>query len=368
MGADVLKIEKPGRGDGLRFGGDRGPEVGSWIFWGINRNKRSVGIDIKNPQAQKLLEEIVSTSDVVLENFRPGVMDKLGFGYEQLAKINTRIIYASLSAFGQSGPMRDFPGMDLILQATSGIMGLTGSPGGPPVRPAPSLADMTAGVYMAWGITMALFNRERTGRGQRVDLSMLSATVSLMADTTTEFLNTRKEYEKFESGHALLVPYQAFRASDEYFVIACLTNGFYKQLAKALGRPDLIDDPRFATNGARVKNRDDIVNILQGIFDTNTTAHWLTLCADADVPACKVNSLADLFDSEQVQSQKMVVDWQDEQHQPFKTTNVIVQMSETPGSLRLPPPSLGGQTDTVLRELGKSSDEIDELHKSGVFD
>jgi len=197
---------------------------------------------------------------------------------------------------------------------------------------------------------------------------MLSATVSLMADTTTEFLNTGKSYEKFGSGHALLVPYQAFRASDGYFVVACLTNGFYKQLVNALGREDLIEDARYATNGARVKNREDIVNILQRIFDTNTTAHWLKICADADVPACKVNSLSDLFDSEQVRSQEMVVNWRDEQDQPFETTNVIVQMSETPGSLRIPPPSLGGQTNEILRELGKTAEEIDVLRKSGVLD
>ena len=366
MGADVWKIERPGRGDGIRYAGGSDPVMGSLNFWGLNHNKRSVGIDIKNPKAQALLDEIIKTADVVIENFRPGVMDRLGLGYERLSELNPRLLYASITAFGSVGPMRDTPGMDLILEATSGIMGLTGIAGGPPVKPAPSIADIGAPIYMAYGIALGLLNREKSGRGQRIDVSMLDATISMLADITTDFLNTGKEYERFGSGHPNVVPYQAFNSSNGYFIVACLTNAFYKRLVNALGMPELIVDGRYATNSARVNNRKEIVDILQGVFLGNTREYWIALCEEADVPACKVNSLTDVFEMEQLEATGSVVEWQDLNDQPFRTMNVILQMSDSPGSLRIPPPALGGHTNQVLSELGKSASEIEELRASGV--
>jgi crotonobetainyl-CoA:carnitine CoA-transferase CaiB-like acyl-CoA transferase len=366
MGADVWKIEKPGRGDAIRYAGGADPAVGSYNFWGLNRNKRSVGIDIKHPDSAALLDEMVASCDVVVENFRPGVMDRLGLGYERLSTVNPRLIYLSVTAFGPTGPMRDAPGMDLILEATSGVMGLTGFPGQAPVKPAPPIADISTGVYGALGVALALFHRERTGRGQRVDLSMLEATISMLADLTTVFLNTNVEYQKFGSGHPDVVPYQAFNSSDGYFVVACLTNAFFKRLVVAIGSPQLNDDERFRTNHGRVERRDEIVAILQEIFLTNTRDHWLALCEGADVPACKVNSFGDVFAMEQLASQGSVVDWFDENDEPFKTMNVILKMKDSPGSLRVPPPRLGGHTDEVLRLLGKSASQIEQLRSSGA--
>ena len=366
MGADVWKIEKPDRGDSIRYARGADPKVGSYNFWGLNRNKRSVGVDIKHPDGAALVREMAAGADVLVENFRPGVMDRLGLGYDALKPFNSRLIYASITAFGSTGPMAQDPGMDLILQATGGMMGLTGFPGGPPAKAAGPIADISSGSYAAFAIALALLHRTQTGVGQRIDLTMLDAAISLLADISTAYLNTGHEYQKFGNGHPDLVPYQAFQANDGYFIVACLTNAFCKRLMEGLGRSDVLKSPKFTTNNDRCENRAEFIAILQEIFLTNTCAHWLTLCHDFDVPACRVNSLKDLFEMEQLKAIGSVADWTHPKHGPFKTMNVLFRMSESPGSLRIPPPGLAEHTDDVLRELGKSAEEIARLRGVGA--
>jgi crotonobetainyl-CoA:carnitine CoA-transferase CaiB-like acyl-CoA transferase len=366
MGAEVWKIEKPDRGDSIRYARGADPKTGSFNFWGLNRNKKSVGVDIKHPEGARLLKEMAASADVLVENFRPGVMERLGLGYDALAPLNPRLIYASITAFGATGPMAQNPGMDLILQATGGMMGLSGFPGGPPVKAAGPVADISSGIYAAYAIALALYHRTHSGRGQKIDLTMLDAVISLLADISTSYLNTGHHYEKFGNGHPDLVPYQAFEANDGYFIVACLTNAFFKRLCKGLGREDLLEDPRFATNTSRCQHREAIVGVLQEIFRHNGRDHWIRLCAELDVPSCRVNDLKDLFEMEQLEAIGSVADWQHPTYGPFRTMNVIFRMSETPGALRIPPAQLAEHTDEVLRALGKSAAEIEALRAAGA--
>jgi len=366
MGAEVWKIEKPDRGDSIRYARGADPKIGSFNFWGLNRNKKSVGVDIKHPDGVRLVKEMVSGADVLVENFRPGVMDRLGLGYDALQSINPRLIYASITAFGAKGPIAQNPGMDLILQATGGMMGLSGFPGGPPVKAAGPVADISSGIYAAYAIALALFHRTQSGRGQKIDLSMLDAVISLLADISTAHLNTGHDYEKFGNGHPDLVPYQAFEANDGYFIVACLTNAFFKRLAQGLSREDLLANPKFASNTARCQHRAEIVGILQEIFRTNGRDHWIKLCTDLDVPSCRVNDLKDLFAMEQLKAIGSVAEWEHSTQGPFRTMNVVFHMSDTPGSLRIPPAQLAEHTEEVLRTLGKSDDEIATLRAAGA--
>jgi crotonobetainyl-CoA:carnitine CoA-transferase CaiB-like acyl-CoA transferase len=366
MGAEVWKIEKPGRGDSIRYGRGADPKVGSFNFWGLNRNKKSVGVDVKHPDGLALIKDMARTADVVVENFRPGVMDRLGIGYDTLQTINPRLIYASITAFGATGPIAQNPAMDLILQATGGMMGLSGFPDGPPVKAAGPVADISSGIYAAYAIALALYHRAQTGVGQRIDLTMLDAVISLIADISTVYLNTGHEYEKFGNGHPDLVPYQAFQANDGYFIVACLTNAFFKRLCQGLQREDLVRDLKFANNNARCQHREEIIGILQEIFLTNTCDHWIKLCTDFDVPSCRVNGLKELFAMEQLKAIGSVAEWEHPQHGKFRTMNVPFRMSETPGALRIPPPGMAEHTDEVLRALGKSDDEIAALRAAGA--
>ena len=366
MGAEVWKIEKPDRGDSIRYARGADPKIGSFNFWGLNRNKKSVGVDIKHPGGVALVREMIAGADVLVENFRPGVMDRLGLGYDATQALNPRLVYASITALGAKGPMVADPGMDLILQATGGMMGLTGFPGGPPAKAAGPVADISSGIYCAYAIALALLHRTRTGVGQRIDLTMLDAVISLLADISTSYLNTGHDYAKFGNGHPDLVPYQAFQASDGYFIVACLTNAFYKRLCQGLGREDLISNPKFASNTIRCQHREEIVGILQEIFLTNTCDHWITLCHDFDVPSCRVNGLKELFEMEQLKAIGSIAEWEHPTQGRFRTMNVPFRMSATPGSLRIPPARLAEHTDEVLRVLGKSAGEIARLKADGA--
>lgn len=370
MGADVIKVEKPGRGDSIRYADRSGrlpPEIGGCNFQGLNRNKRGMTCDISKPGGVELIRRLARSADVLVENFRPGVMERHHLGWDDLRAINPRLIYCSVTAFGPTGPLAQKPGMDLILQATGGLMGHTGEIGGPPIKSAPPVADINTGIYAAFGIVSALFERSRSGLGQRVEVAMLDAVLSLFADNAANVLTVGTKFGKFGSGHPDLVPYQAFPASDGYFVVACLTNAFFKRLASALGRNDLLTDPRYATNPARVERREEVVGILSAIFRENTCDHWIALCEANDIPACRVNTLDDILAHPQIAENGLVFQTDDPRRGHIGILGPPVKMSgHSVGVARLAP-IIGEHTDEVLGEFGLSGDEIAALRAAEVI-
>jgi len=369
MGADVVKIEKPGRGDGIRYADRTGrlpPEIGGLNFQGLNRNKRGLTVDIGQEAGCALVRRLVERADVVVENFRPGVMERHGLGWEQLRTINPRLVYCSITAFGPRGPLAQKPGMDLILQATGGLMGHTGEPDGPPIKSAPPVADITTGVYAAYGIAAALVERDRSGQGQKVEVAMLDAVVSLFSDVAANVLTANERYGKFGSGHPDLVPYQAFPAKDGWFIVACLTNAFFKRLCAALGREDLLADPRFASNDLRVKHRAEIVPILSDVFRTRERAHWIGLLESHDIPTCRVNLLEDILADPQIEANGAIVERTDARRGRIRTLGPPVKLSATPTGVTRLAPALGEHTDEVLAEFGLGADEIAALRAAKV--
>ncbi len=367
MGADVVKVEKPGRGDSIRYAGSIPFEVGSLNFWGLNRNKRGIGVDLQNPQGRDLLERLALQSDVVVENFRPGVMDRHGLGYDRLRGKNPRLVYCSITAFGPKGPLAQKPGMDLILQATGGLMGHTGEIDGPPIKAAPPVADISSGIYAAYGVVSALYERERSGFGQRVDVAMLDAVLSLFADVATNVLTAGTHYGKFGSGHPDLVPYQAFRARDGYFIVACLTNAFWKRLAPAIGRPDLLEHPHFQSMRARVEHRALVIETLAAIFEQKDVDHWLALLEENDIPTCRVNRLEEILTHPQMESNHTIVEGEHPVLGRYRTLNPAVKLGATPTKVRRSAPTLCQHTREVLRERGIAEAEIESLFASGAI-
>jgi crotonobetainyl-CoA:carnitine CoA-transferase CaiB-like acyl-CoA transferase len=369
LGANVIKIEKPGRGDAIRYGQGKDTfDIGSLNFWGLNRSKRGITLDFMTDEGRALVLKMVEKADVVLENFRPGVMDRHGIGYDALSKINPRLIYCGITAFGADGPMREKPGMDLILQATGGIMGLTGEGGDrPPVKAAPPVADISTGIYASYAVAAALYERERSGKGQRIDIAMLDAVVSLLSDVALKVRADGKDFAPFGSGHPDIVPYQAFKARDGYFIVACLTNAFWKRLPAAIGHPELLEDPRFVRMTDRVVNKAALVEILNGIFAAQDVAHWIERIEAADIPTCKVNSVKDVFALPQAAVNEILVKVPHPTRGEIEILNTPVHLKGSPGAVTRGAPTLGQHTDEVLEELGIPAAERAKLRELKVI-
>ena len=357
LGCDVIKVEKPGRGDSTRFmnvsdkfHGDI-PRVGGDYFLAINRNKRSVCIELKSPEGRVAMEKLAAWADIVVQNFRPGVTKRLGMDYESMRKFNPRLIYANISAYGTEGSMASKPGMDVAVQARSGVMRITGMEGSSdPLRQGASLADFGGGIYMVTAILTALYDRERTGQGQEVNIAMLDATMSLLINYSVAVLDGKAEVKPIGSGHPQLVPYQAFTTADGYVVVGAGTNKTYREFCNAISQPQLAVDPRFATNQLRVKNRGELIPEINRLMSARSTREWLDILDAADVPAAPVNDLPTAFADLQQISPGMV------QSMPYEggelhQLGVPFRFSNCGGDLRRPPPLLGEHTDEVLRGL-----------------
>lgn len=374
LGCDIVKIEKPERGDATRYMNvsdrfhSRIPDVGGDYFLAINRNKRSVCVEMKSPEGRAICEELATWADIVVQNFRPGVTARLGLDYESLRKFNPKLIYANISAYGTDGVLAEKSGMDVAVQARSGVMRITGAiDSDEPVRPGVSLADFGGGIYLATAILAALFDRERTGRGQEVSVSLLDATMSMLINYSVAVMDGGAQLKPLGSGHPQLVPYQAFPTADGHVVVATGTNKTYREFCKAIGRPDLIDDARFASNQSRVAHRLAIVDTLSAVFRTRTTAAWIDVLETADIPCAPVNTLATAYDELNTTSPGMTTTVTHPALGALSQLGVPFRFSEAGGDIRRPPPMLGEHTHEVLTGLlGRSEDDVASLRKRKI--
>jgi formyl-CoA transferase len=368
LGAEVVKIEQPGVGDDTRGWGPPFVAGESAYFLSINRNKKSVTLDLKSKRGAELLRRLAEKADVLLENFRPGAMDRLGLGEAQMRGLNPRLIYASLSAFGADGPMKDSPGYDLILQAGAGLMSITGMPDGEPTKVGVAIIDVVAGLMLGKSIVAALFARERSGTGQKIETSLLEAAVASLINVGTNYLVSGEIPGRWGNAHPSIVPFQSFKTSDGYLVVAAASERIWPRLCAALDMAKLADDPRFATNAQRVEHREELIGMLAPAFIKKDTTTWVRLLSGAEVPCSPVQTIDQVFSSPQVLHRKMLVEVKHPKAGTIALAGLPVKLAGTPASVRLPPPLLGEHTEEVLRSwLGMDGEEIAELRLAGAI-
>lgn len=366
MGAEVIKIEEPGKGDDTR---SWPPFVGgeSTYFMSINRSKKSLTLNLKAPEGRELLKKLVRKSDVVLENFRTGTMERLGLGYATLAKVNPRLVYCAVSGFGESGPEAARAGYDLVVQAESGVMDITGFPDGPPVKVGTSIADLVAGMSAAHGVTLALLARTRTRRGQKVEIGMLDAMAALLTYQSGIYFGTGQRPTRRGNAHPSIVPYEVFRAADGYLVLGVANNSLWERCCIALERHDLVRDPRYATEAARVEHRDTLVPLLNEILGARSADDWMKRFEAAGVPAGRIRSVAEVCESEHLKARDMIVTLPHPGAGQVTVMGVPIRLHGTPGRASVPPPVLGQHTDAILRSLlALKPARIEQLRAAGV--
>ena len=366
MGADVVKVEKPNGGDDTRRMGPPFIEGESAAFLGINRNKRSIVVDLRSDSGRELAQRMAKKSDILVQNFRPGALERLGLGYEQVREINPAIVYCTISGFGTTGPYAQRGGFDLVTQGLSGLMSVTGHPEGPPTKIGVPICDLNAGMFGAIGILTAYINRLRTGRGQHVDTSLLEGGIAYTFWESAMYFATGVAPEPKGSAHRLTAPYQAFRTSDGYVNVGAANQANWERLCAAIGRDEMVSDPRFVEPKDRMTNLDDLVSMLEATFAQRTSAHWLDALEAANVPAGPIYDIAQMYDDPQVQARDMMVETEHPVAGSVKNIGIPIKLSETPGRLRRPAPALGEHTDEVLQELGCSATEIEGLRSGGV--
>jgi len=365
MGAEVIKVEHPQGGDDTRGwppfyeGGE------SSYFQAVNRNKRSLTLDLKAEAGKAILRELVGGADVLVQNFRPGAVERLGFGWEDCRALNPRLIYASVSGYGQTGPKRDRPAYDILLQAEGGLMSITGPADGPGFKTGIAIADLTTALFSIQGILLALIARERTGRGQHVDVAIQDGQAALMSHMAGYFFATGAPPGRLGNRHPAITPYRDFQCADGALIVAAANDSLWDRFARAIGRDDLADDPRWKINADRVAARDALEDDIERTLSKNTRAHWQEALAKAGVPCGPVRDIAELCADPQIAHREMVVEAEHAATGLLRMMGIPVKLSDTPGAVRRPPPLLGEHTEEILAGLlGRTPEAIAALREA----
>ena len=378
LGAEVIKVERPNVGDDSRAFGppwvkDRaGKETkDSAYFTSANRGKKSITVNVAKPEGQALIRALARECDVLIENYKHGDLARYGLGYDDLKEINARLIYCSVTGFGQTGPYRERPGYDFMIQGMGGMMSVTGepdgAPGGGPQRAGVPIADIITGMYASIAICAALANRAQTGKGQHLDLALLDSQIALLAYQNTNYFSTGTPPGRIGNLHPNIVPYQPFRSSDGEVIVACGNDNLFRKFCDAAGCPELAQDPRFVTNGKRVENRAELTCLIQQIFGRKTTAEWLALLEAAGVPNGPINNIAQVFEEPQVLARGVKIELDHTAAGKLPLVASPMRFSGTPLEYRLPPPLLGEHTDQILKEFLKLNEtDIAKLRADGV--
>ena len=367
-GANVIKLEPPGSGDIARAWGSRGPSGDAGYFIGLHRNKRGIVVDLKNARGKEVFLRLVEHADVVLENYRVGALTKLGLGYEVAKKTNPGIIYCSISGFGQDGPYRDRPALDLILQAESGMISVTGSADGATARAGCSIADMTAGLNAAFAVMAALRVKEKSGRGQQVDISMMEGQLALLGTMIGDYFMDHQVPRPMGTAYRSLLPYQTFHTKTRDLALAVGSEKLWKDFCPAIGCPELTDDPRYRTNQDRRAHRAELLERLQEVFLTRTYEEWERILLAAGVPMGAINDIAQVVEHPQVRARGSLLEVDHPRAGKVRIVAPAARLSETPASVRAASPLLGQHTDEVMAEMLKlSAGEIADLRAAGAF-
>ncbi len=368
MGARVIKVEQPGRGDDTRGWGPPFQNGESSYFMSINRNKESLTLNLKHADGRRVLEQLLEQTDVLVENFRPGTLDRLQLGYGDVADRWPRMIYCSVSGFGQTGPRRTEPGYDAVMQGEGGLMSITGPGDGPAYRLGIAIADITSGMFAAYGVAMGLLARHRTGRGQYIDVGMLDSVAALLSYQAGIYFTTGVAPKRMGNRHPTIVPYETLEAADGEFVVAVGNDQIWRKFCGLLDLDTLADDPRFATNKERVEHRDELRTILVDRLKTRAVAQCIESLKGAGIPCGAVRDLEQVLTDPQIVERAMVVAMDHPVAGAIRTLGVPIKLADTPGDVRTPPPTLGQHTDQILgNDLGYSAEDIARLKGDGAM-
>lgn len=367
LGAEVVKVEAPGGSDDTRAWGPpyRGGE--SAYYMSANRNKKAITVNLKDEQGKEIIKKLIKQSDIVIENFKSGTMERLGLGYEELKAVNPKIIHCSITGFGKNGPYKDLPGYDYIIQAMGGLMSITGSQESGPIKVGVAIADVLTGLYATIGILAAVNERNQSGLGQSIDISLFDSQVSALVNVASNYLVSGQIPQLLGNLHPNIVPYQTFPTADKQMVIAVGNDRQFSKLTQVIGQPELAGDERFSTNPKRLENKAELIQIISDKLKKRTSGEWLTILNESGIPAGPINNLEELFQDEQIAARNMM---QVVEHPTAGQISLVgspLKLSRTPAEVRSHPPLAGEHTEVILKELGYSEAEVNQLKNSQVI-